>query len=514
MLGSTLRGKGANLWTAIVRVTTLLGSDTDAAWHPGDLLPGLRRADSTLTRWHVGGLRQGIRRRSFHLLLALSMAVLGACVRGAEAGDSGQSSGVTAITNARIIDGNGGEPLIDGVIVVRDGQIEAIGPSSSTSVPADAEVIDAAGRTIMPGLADMHVHLQGGWDGTTVDMLGLQRYLNALLYTGITTILSPGDVPTHILQIRQELDAGRLRGPTVYIAGAILDDAEPDWPEMSYAVSSVEQMTAYVRRLKAAGVDFIKGYRGLSDEMLSHLVTIAEAESLPVIVDLWDRNGSAQSAGTGITAFAHLGSDISAEAIEVMQQHGVAIITTIGLSDARYRWQQSGGDFAAEPLVGPLLPPWFLEPITDVVIHGRGTSYGAAGAERRPTILINAKRVFDAGIMLVAGTDTPAPGLFYGDGLHRELELLVEAGLTPLQAITAATKSAAALLGHNDWGTLEPGKRADILLVDGNPAQEILDTRKIEMIWQRGMLIDRSSLEFDAENDPGYRTAGSVNRAY
>ena len=123
---------------------------------------------------------------------------------------------------------------------------------------------------------------------------------------------------------RVTIEAGRLAGPRVYFAGPMFDGPEPSWPELSYAISSVPQMQGYVRKLKADGVHVIKGYSGLSDEMLVHLVEASAQESLPVIVDVWGRNGSAGSAATGITAFAHVGWDeISDEAIAVMARENV-----------------------------------------------------------------------------------------------------------------------------------------------------------------------------------------------
>jgi imidazolonepropionase-like amidohydrolase len=419
------------------------------------------------------------------------------------------------VIHARIIDGNGGEPIADGVIVIRGERIEAIGPASSTRVPEGAHIIDAAGKTALPGLADMHVHVgQGGWDGTTADLLGFQRYLDALLYAGVTTVLTLGEVLPHIQQIHSELVAGRLRGPRVYFAGALLDGPEPWWPELSYAVTSVPQMQGYVRRLKAAGVHVIKGYGGLPDEMIVELVKASAQVSLPTIVDVWERNGSAATAATGITAFAHLGWDeVTDEAIEVMVRKRVATITTATLGDARLRWKKRGGAFAGSPLIESVTPPWVYEPLYDIVIRGKGSTYAVNTEEERLILLRNAKRMFDAGVLLVAGTDTPAPGLFFGEGLHRELELLVEAGLTPLQAISTATRNAAALMQADDWGTLEPGRFADILIVDGDPATRIGDTQNIVVLLQRGQVIDRQQLEFDAATDPGYRPAGYVGHS-
>jgi hypothetical protein len=247
--------------------------------------------------------------------------------------------------------------------------------------------------------------------------------------------------------------------------------------------------------------------------MLEHLVAAAAAEDLPVIVDIWDRNGTAGSASTGITAFAHLGpAEVTDEALRIMRDKNVATITTAAYADARLRWKQLGGGFTDFDLIADVTPDWVFEPLADIVIHDKGSSYGSGGAEQREIALRNTKSLFDAGILLVAGTDAPAPGLFFGEGLHRELELLVEAGLTPLQAISAATKSAATLVQADDWGVLDSGKIADILLVRGDPSLRIGDTRNIAKVIQGGRILDRESLKFDASTDPGFRPAGNVTR--
>ena len=152
----------------------------------------------------------------------------------------------TAIRNALIIDGNGGPPLRDGVILIRGRHIEAIGRTAEVAIPGEARVIDAAGKAVLPGLADMHVHLLGGWDGISVDMLGYPRYLNALLYAGVTTILDTGNVLPYIQQIRQEIQSGHLAGPQIYFVGPVVDGPDPVWPPISYSVTSASQIPNYI----------------------------------------------------------------------------------------------------------------------------------------------------------------------------------------------------------------------------------------------------------------------------
>jgi imidazolonepropionase-like amidohydrolase len=116
------------------------------------------------------------------------------------------------------------------------------------------------------------------------------------------------------------------------------------------------------------------------------------------------------------------------------------------------------------------------------------------------------KKLFDAGVLLATGTDAPYPGDFQGEGLHRELELLVDAGLTPLQAIRAATYDAARIMkAESEWGSLAPGRRANVLIVAGRPDQHIRDTRKIDTVILDGKILDRDALRFDPRRDPGFR---------
>ena len=422
----------------------------------------------------------------------------------------------TAIRNALIIDGNGGPPLRDGVILIRGRHIEAIGRTAEVAIPGEARVIDAAGKAVLPGLADMHVHLLGGWDGISVDMLGYPRYLNALLYAGVTTILDTGNVLPYIQQIRQEIQSGHLDGPQIYFVGPVVDGPDPVWPPISYSVTSASQIPNYIQQLKRAGVNAVKGYTGLSVRLMQSLVREAKKESLGIIVDQGSRNGSPDLIRVGVKTFAHLPTlPIPDETVQLIVEQGVSFITTLAVYESFSRRRFSHLDFLDHPLLHNVMPPWFVEDLLRFANREVGAD-GRAASERATARLrsaqLNLKRLFDAGVPSAAGTDSPYPGVFFGEGLHRELELLVEAGLTPLQAITAATRNAAQLMGAGgEWGTLEVGKLANILVVAGNPAEQISDTRKLEVVIRAGRILDRKVLEFDLSKDPGYRVGTSVS---
>ena len=142
------------------------------------------------------------------------------------------------IQHAYLIDGTGRPPVPDAAVLVRDGKIASVGPSAALQVPPGAKVIDAKGDSLLPGLADMHVHLFVGWDGASADLLNYRRYLQGLLYAGVTTVLDTGNVQLYILQLRQEVAAGRLAGPRIYCTGMLIDGPDPVFAAISFAVTS------------------------------------------------------------------------------------------------------------------------------------------------------------------------------------------------------------------------------------------------------------------------------------
>jgi imidazolonepropionase-like amidohydrolase len=439
------------------------------------------------------------------LRFTVVLLLVGLCITGASAVDTKP----IAIVHARLIDGMGGTPVEDATVLVRGKTIEYAGPSGGASVPKDAQIIDASGKTVMPGLADLHVHLQGAWDGTSVDLLGYQRYLNAMLYAGVTTLLDTGNYQPWVLQLRQEQAAGRLRGPRIYCVGAMIDAADPAWPDLAYAISSRYQIPEFVRRDKAARVDMIKGYSNLSEHMLQWLSEEAGKAGIRVVIDQWERNGSPDLVATGISGFAHLPTrKMSEDDIQFAKQHNIFFITTLVVTESFARTRLNHIEFVKQPYVADTMPPWFLTELTEYA--GKPQTE----AEKKETeeslkahqeAMRNVKKLHDAGFLIATGTDAPYPGVFQGEGLHHELELLVDAGWTPLEAIRASTYDAAKLMkGENEWGTVQAGRRATLLIVAGNPAEHISDTRKIETVMQDGTIVDRVSLKYDAKKDAGY----------
>jgi imidazolonepropionase-like amidohydrolase len=446
--------------------------------------------------------------------VAVLMASLGLAPGRAESQPQGAGA-VQAFTNAVLIDGTGAPAIEHATIVVRGDRILFAGPAASVSVPGGARITDLRGKVLMPGLADMHVHLMGGWDGIATDMLGYRRYMSALLYAGVTTVLDTGNVEPFVVQLRAEVAAGRLLGPRIYCVGPLIDGADPAWPPLSRAVASVDQVPDVVRALSRDHVDLIKAYVGLSHPVLARLVEEGHKASLRVIIDQWQRNGSPDLVADGIYGFAHLPTrKLSSTDVELMRDRQIAFISTLSVFESQSRRRLANLAFLQDPLVRDTSPPAFLDGLRAEATR-KLPSAETERAQRWVGLLQNAmgnaRALVQSGVLLTAGTDAPYPGDMQGEGLHHELELLVEAGFTPLEALSIATQNAARFIGANDWGTIQPGKLATLIIIDGRPDRDISQTRKVVGVYVAGKAIDRDSLRLARQNDPGYQPISPVD---
>jgi imidazolonepropionase-like amidohydrolase len=420
-----------------------------------------------------------------------------------------------AIGNVRIIDGNGGLPIEHGRIILQGRRILAVGAASDIPIPAGARRIDGKGGSALPGLADMHVHLLGGTNGVGLDILGYQKYLNALLYAGVTTVMDTGNVEPFIMQLRKEVRTGTVLGPRIYCVGPLIDGADPVWPALSFSVASKDQVPRLVASLAAEKVDFIKLYVGLSDQLVRTISAEAAKHGVRTIIDQWMRNGSGDIAQEGIAGFAHFPSHrIGDETIATIKAHHVFLISTLAVQESALGRRFADLSFLDNPLIADTTSKAALDRMRK---EYSGLSAEQLAAKSTFTNRIdfqgaesNVPRLLAADILFAAGTDAVYPGDFQGEGLHRELELLVESGLTPLQAITTATKNAAAIVNASDeWGTLEVGKLANLIIVEGSPDRRIGDTRRVTVVIKEGAVIDRTALRLDHSHIPDYQETGS-----
>lgn len=409
---------------------------------------------------------------------------------------------VTAIIHARVFDGEG---ITEDQTVIIDGTtIRAIG----APVPDGATIVDATGATLLPGLIDAHVHtsteslrLALSFGVTTeLEMQGASTRYNRAHITDDDTVADvrsagfaitpPGGHPSELFP-----KGGRPRDDDDDRA-AEAPDAQA--PVMPFSTTPAEAV-AFIPQLLASGSDYIKfmvddgsveGHPGLP--MLDQATLdagVAEAHRLGAltVAHALTIDATQMAVDAGIDGLAHLFMDRphTPEIVDAIARSGTFVVACVVLNASMMGL--NGGDFATDPRVHSKLSPEWL-----ATIQGSFDRYPQG---RLDDVLASVKALHDAGVDVLVGTDTSVAvpflgGLAHGASVHHELQLLVEAGLTPVQALAAATSVTARRFGLTDRGRVAEGLRADLVLVDGDPTVTISDTLSIRTVWRNGSALE------------------------
>jgi imidazolonepropionase-like amidohydrolase len=408
---------------------------------------------------------------------------------------------VLTLINGRLINGAGRDPIEKISIIIDGNRIKSVEPIGS--YPYKTNIIDLRGLTVLPGLIDCHLHL----GGLTVDQPGkaigkvsvmdtasffwdyLRNYAHrrrlAIEY-GVTTIRSAGDHYPHIIGLRDKIAAGKLSGPRIFASGPSITapgghPAGTIYKGNRYIIENAVRQIAdvnsareEVRRLAEGGVDCIKAIYSDIDPMdITHKVPRLSLNVLEALSDeahhhnlrLMVHTGSAKETMDAVKAGANSiehgilpgadSTEFEDELVKMMLDKGTFFVPTLAIA-----WVYK----EAYPTVFSVLK----------------------------TIV---KKLHSAGVKIAAGTDSGTPGVVIGKGLHKELELMIEAGISPMETIMAGTRNAADNLGRaSEMGTIEPGKLADIIAVSGDPLKDIGDTREIKLVIKDGKpLVSRIS---------------------
>jgi imidazolonepropionase-like amidohydrolase len=442
-----------------------------------------------------------------------------------------------AVTHCTVIDATGSPPQPDTTVIISGGKITAIGPSSSTAIPRNAQIIDAAGKFLIPGLADMHVHLTGAGEPT-----GSREFILPLLIAnGITTVRDMGGNVEDLLRLRNEISSGVRLGPQIFFTGPYLDGDPPNF-QPSIVVKSANEARVAVDRLVAQGVDFLKVQSSLNREAYFAIADESKTLHKRFVGHVPDRVTALETSQAGQASIEHLTGILLAcsSKEEELQRASLSIAPGETEAQARIRvsaWQRELLNTYSPEKAGALLRAFvsnntsqvptfpilvnlvFMTPQTNLFNDPRvkfiskkersiwqpGVSGQLEHTSKTDFALREeiVKRFFEivgrmqaSGVRIMAGTDTAAPNVFPGSSLHDDMAFLVQAGLTPMQTLQAATKNPAEFLGNLDsHGTVEPGKVADLLLLDANPLDDIRNTQKIRMVFVRGTALDRKALD-------------------
>ncbi|GAA3769757.1 amidohydrolase family protein [Terriglobus aquaticus] len=443
-------------------------------------------------------------------LLPLALAASFACAQMPEAT-------TTVLQHARLIDGNGGTPMADATLVLRGRNIAAINPAK---LPAGATIVDLSGKTVMPSIISDHSHLGQIQDGKGgAGLYTRENLLNQLAQWqayGVDTIVSLGlNDPTVFYPMRAEAHTGTLPGADFFGAdrGIGVPNGAPPTPAQPgpYRPATPEEARAAVREMVARHTDLIKvwvdDFHGtmptkMSPAIYGAVIDEAHRYNVRVAAHVFYQADAKQLVRDGIDILAHGVRDtpVDDEFIALLKQHGTWYIATLDLDEATYLWAQHPAIMDTpffQHAVSPGLAAHFTDPAWRDKVNGNTQTVEqskAALAQNKA----NLKRLVDAGVNVGFGTDSGAnTERIPGFAEHRELHLSVEAGLSPMQAITLATKNAAAEMKLTDRGIIAPGKRADLLVLDADPSQDIDNTQTIRAVWHNGKQVSGPVTSFE-----------------
>lgn len=429
-----------------------------------------------------------------------------------------------AFTHVTVIDMTGEPARADMAVVVRGNRIVSIGPSDSVRIPDGTHQLNAAGKFLIPGLWDMHVH--AAWAET------LPTFGPLFLANGVTGVREMWGRLDLVGGARIRLAQRRLTEPRVVASGALLDGSPSYWSPGSIEVTTSEQAEEVVDSLHQAGADFIKVYGGMSRDVFEAVVKAAERRGLDVVGHVPNEVGTSAASRMGLRSNEHLmdillscssrEAVLRADLLRGIKNHPRDSTFFVEWRQTEQLLETYSEDKCEEladrlardstwqvPTLTVLRSAWFL---TDTVDHrlefmpaaireswsfGRTPLFKEWTADRDLAERTFARHVQIVGLLhrarvpIMAGTDVLNPFCFPGFSLHDELALLVQAGLTTMQALQAATVNPAIFLRATDsLGTIETGKLADLVLLDADPLVDIHNTKKISAVVLDGQLID------------------------
>lgn len=411
---------------------------------------------------------------------------------------------IKVLKNFTLIDGSGRQPLAGAAMILDAGRIVWVGPVGQLKAPSGAQTVDLSGKYVMPGIINLHGHL-----GNTVDLTqdakfftreNVEKNLRTYASFGVTSVLSMGTDQDLIFQIRDRQRAGRPSMTRVFTAGQgfIFKGGYGGIAGVNQGVASVREVEPAVAAQSRKKVDIIKFW--MDDELgkfpkmpypiAKAIIEDAHHHHLRVTAHIFYLRDAKRLADYGVDGLAHSVRDMPVDQtlIDSMKKHGVWQMAATLSREASMFIYASPAPFLSDPFFTRGVSPAVIETLRSPPFQ-KTISSGPHFKEYPGflgTAMKNLKTLVDAGVKYGFGTDTGPPGRFPGYFEHWEMELMVEAGLTPMQVLTAATRNAAEFLGAKDLGTLERSKWADLIVLDQSPLDDIKNTRTISEVYIAG----------------------------
>jgi len=425
------------------------------------------------------------------------------------------------LQNVRVIDGNGGPPIEHADILINRDRITAVNVSGQVAIPAGATIVNLSGKTALPGLISDHSHL-GLVDGASaaghnVTRENILRQLRQYEAFGVTTVTSLGLnlQPFYDLQPKLHLDA--LPGADFFGAdrGFGVDMGAPPAAtgilnQQVYRPSTAEEARLMVRETVPRHPDLLKIWvddmhgtvpNKMNPVIYKAVIDEAHANHLRVAAHIYYLDDAERLVNDGVDILAHGVRDkpVDTKLIQAMKARGVWYIPTLGLDETFFVFAEHPS-WMQQPFFRHALQPALAAQFDDPAWRAKKLADTKTISEEKAAFAMNMqniKTMYAAGVKIGFGTDSGATPLrIAGFAEHRELQLLTDAGLIPLQAIGTATKNAAELLALDDRGVIEPGKLADLLIVNGDPSKNIADIDRIASVWHHGKQVASSITAF------------------
>ena len=426
-----------------------------------------------------------------------------------------------ALTHVAVVDVHSGKVTMDQTIAIDAGRIVSVGPAKAAQLSADAKTIDCTGLFLIPGLWDMHVHLEfGDWFPHSKEIS-----LPLFIANGITGVRDMGSELETVQSWRRDIEAGKLIGPRIYTSGPMLDGPKPRFPS-SIPIASPEDGRRAVNDLKRSGADFIKFQSLIPREAVFAIADEAKKQNIAFEGHVPDSVRASEMSEAGMKSFEHLigifegSSPLEDEFLKgnktetrfVASYDSKRAEKLAELLAKNHTWQcptlvwERGGnlldvaDFSKDDRARLVPSSWKTgtwKRFTDEIEQGYATDNLATRKKFLEKELQVVQLMHKKGVPFLAGTDTP-PGvyIFPGFSLHEELQRFVAAGFTPLEALQTATLNPAEFFGlGSQLGSIEPGKFADLVLLKANPLADISNTQKIAAVLVRGRYLSSDDLK-------------------
>lgn len=407
-----------------------------------------------------------------------------------------------ALVGGMLLDGYETSPVHDAAVLIEGNRIVAVGPESEMDIPQGTRVIDTNGMTMLPGLVDLHVHLMIVGHGEYDDWFPIfeQRKqeimaisARQLLEAGVTTAVDLGG-PIEIIATRDAISAGRIPGPRLLVSGPWVTRYTGSWPTFfQYRITSPEEAGERAQELVDRGVDLIKTWAGMTEQDIRAVVAVAHRNGLQVHSHVYSPEAIRAAIRAGTDVLQHAGSGgnppYPEDLVMEIAHRGIPVVQTIAHRIWVYPATEQFPERLDDSAYRAYFPADLYREIKGSFKNFHRLSYFRTTPRQIRNSRIAARQFIEAGAVMAMGTDSGSPLNFHTESAWREIEALVDSGMTPLQAISISTLGGARVLRLGDEiGTVEPGKLADILVVDGNPLADIRDLGRVVHVVKDGVL--------------------------